>query len=219
MLLPSYGSAIFQLLPSEFSLGFPTSRWDRNRSLICGKMLMGWAWKQYHSFCPHFTDQWTQHLVSQSLLTTRTLGYLFSLCAQKKEMGLVSSWSDFTTISLHQGTIEGVGWDNSWEALTRSPAKTPGCYSLRNVQGKEKATPTGVSPTIQFRVLSACLVGGELVLEEFPSYLLWVETQTLSTQLPQHLLKQNTNTDVRAINFKEVFPFTYNLRCLPCLVI
>ena len=132
-----FSAFAFWVLPGH---GFPTSRWDRNRSLICGKILMGWAWKQYNSFCPHFTDQWTQHLVSQSFLTTRTLGYLFSLCAQKTEMGLVSSWSDFTTISLHQGTIEGVGWDNSWEALTRSPAKIPGCYSGMH-RGRRKPHP------------------------------------------------------------------------------
>lgn len=63
---------------------------------------------------------------------------------------------------------------------------------IQECTGKGKATPKVVSPTIQFRVISACLLGRELVLEELPSsLLLWVETQTLSSQLPQHLLKRS----------------------------
>ena len=96
----------------------------QNRSLMCRKMLIGWAWKQYNHFSPHFINQWTHPLVPQSLLTTGALGYLFSLCAQEKEMSLVSSLSIFT-ITLHQGTI--VGWDNSGEVLTGRPARIQVC--------------------------------------------------------------------------------------------
>ena len=98
----------------------------QNRSLMCRKMLMGWAWKQYNHFSPHFIDQWTHPLVPQSLLTTRALGYLFSLCAQEKEM------FGEQLINLHyhssQGTI--VGWDNSWEVLTWRPARMQVCAWL-----------------------------------------------------------------------------------------
>ena len=95
----------------------------QNRSLMCRKMFMGWAWKQYNHFSPHFINQWTHPLVPQSLLTTRALGYLFSLCAQEKEM------FGEQLINLHyhssQGTI--VGWDNSWEVLTWRPARMQVC--------------------------------------------------------------------------------------------
>lgn len=99
--------------------GFPTSRWEENRRLMCGTFLTGWAWKQHNHFCTHFT----QCLVSRSPLSTRALGYLVSLCAQEKEeVGLVSSWSVFATINLHQGTVGCVRWGNSWEVLTPRPA-------------------------------------------------------------------------------------------------
>ena len=55
-----------------------------------------------------------------------------------------------------------------------------------NHRGRRKPYHRCFFLIIRLRVLSAHLVGGELVLEGFPSsLLLWVQTQSLSTQLPQ----------------------------------
>lgn len=99
---------------------FPTSRWEKNRRLMCGKFLMGWGWKQHSYFCPHVTEQWTSY--SLTVIPKYKSAEISGLteCPGKRRKGLVSSWSSFTTITLHQRTTECVRGDKSWEALTPS---------------------------------------------------------------------------------------------------
>lgn len=92
----------FWVLPGH---GFPTSRWETNRRLICGKLLMGWVWKQHKHVCPHFTDPRTQCSLTVAPKHKGAGVPGLTVCQGKEKTHLVSSWWVFTIINRRQRLV------------------------------------------------------------------------------------------------------------------